>query len=154
MNVVLITHERKKELLIRFCEAYSNILKKHNLFSTEDFSKAISEAIGTQVNSFLRSSRGGYQQIASRVACNEIDFLVFFKDPFTENQTEIHENEIEHLCDIHSVPVATNMASAELMVLGIERGDLNWRLVMNSGSLSQLEQLKPAAKLNSELVDK
>jgi methylglyoxal synthase len=140
MNVVLIAHNRKKDLLIRFCEAYSVILKKHTLFSTEEFARTISEVVDCHVNSFLTKNRGGYQQIASRVVCNEMDFLVFFKDPLSSNVQEVGEAEIIRLCDLHSVPIATNMATAELIILGMERGDLDWRLVMSVTSLERLER--------------
>lgn len=140
VNITLIAHDRKKELLIRFCDAYNSILRKHNIFSTEDVSKAVANAIGCHVSAFLTRQRGGYQQIASRIICNETDLLIFFKDPLTENAQELRETEIARVCDVHSVPMATNMAAAELMILGMERGDLDWRLVMNSASLARLER--------------
>ena len=142
MNIALISHERKRNLLIRFCEAYCTVLKKHTLFSTEDFGNMISSVVGKSVSTFLKGNRGGYQQIAAKIACNEIDLLVFLKDPFIDVKEETREGEVERLCDLHAVPSATNIATAEAVILGLERGDLDWRNVMNSDSLSKLDKLK------------
>lgn len=144
MNIILIAHEKKKELLLRFCEAYNGVLKKHSLFSTEDLRLKIINVVNCSVSAFLSGDRGGYQQVESRIACNEVDLVVFFKDPFTKNELEKREVEIERLCDVYAVPIATNIAAAELMILGVERGDLNWRMVMNNWSLAKLDKLKPA----------
>lgn len=144
MNIILIAHEKKKELLLRFCEAYNSVLKKHSLFSTEDLRLKIVNVVNCSVSAFLAGDRGGYQQVESRIVCNEADFVVFFKDPFTKNELERREVEIERLCDVYAVPIATNIAAAELMILGVGRGDLDWRMVMNNWSLAKLDKLKPA----------
>lgn len=144
MNIILIAHEKKKELLLRFCEAYNSVLKKHSLFSTEDLKLKIANVINCPVSALLAGDRGGYQQVESRIACNEVDLLIFFKDPFTKSEFEKRKVEIERLCDVYAVPIATNIAAAELMILGVERGDLDWRMVMNNWSLAKLDKLKPA----------
>ncbi|MDR1354617.1 MAG: methylglyoxal synthase [Oscillospiraceae bacterium] len=141
MNIVLIAQERKRDLLIRFCDAYRVILQKHSLFTTEELARAIGEAMECNVDAFLTKQRGGYQQIASRVICNEVDLFIFFRDPLTTTDTEeMCGSEVLRMCDVHSVPFATNIATAETIILGLERGDLDWRIIMNSSSLERLER--------------
>ena len=127
MNIALIAHDSKKELMVQFCIAYCGILSRHNLCSTGTTGKQISEATGLNIKRFLSGSQGGDQQIASLIACNEIDLLLFFRDPLTPTTREREELNILRLCDVHNVPVATNIATAEVIILAMERGDLDWR---------------------------
>ncbi len=127
MNIALIAHNSKKELMIQFCTAYCNIFKKHTLLATATTGRLISEATGLRIQCFLPGSHGGMEQIMARIACDEVDLLLFFRDPLRAGPDEPSSIDILRLCDVHTVPVATNIATAEALVHGLERGDLAWR---------------------------
>ena len=131
MNIALIAHDEKKELMVQFCIAYCGILSRHTLFATGTTGKMVSEATGLNIMSFLSGEHGGAQQIASRIGCDEIDMVLLFRDPLTPKPNEPDENALLRLCDIHQVPVATNIATAEVLIHGLERGDLDWREIIN-----------------------
>ena len=131
MNIAVIAHDTKKELLIQFCIAYSGILGQNNLCSTATTGKMVSEATGLNIFKFLSGKYGGYQQIAARIACNEIDLLLFFRDSMNLNPNEVDGDDLVRLCDIHTIPVATNIATAEALIHALERGDLDWRNILN-----------------------
>ena len=128
MHITLMAHDKKKELMVQFCIAYKGILEKHTISATAATGRLVSDATGLPINLFLSRAQGGIQQVGARIAYNEIDMVLFFTNP---NSTEQWQDqalvEIMHLCDAHNVPCATNLASAELMVLGLARGDLDWR---------------------------
>lgn len=132
MNIALIAHESKKELMIQLCIAYKGILKNHNLFATAGTGRLVEEATGIPVNCFLSGPLGGYQQIAARIAYNEIDFLIFLRDPLNSETVEHDIDELIKLCDIHTIPVATNLATAEILIMGLERGDFGWRDIVRT----------------------
>ena len=131
MNIALIADDTKKELMIQFCIAYCGIMNRHKLCSTGTTGKLISEATGLEIKRYLSSSQGGVQQISSLIACNEIDMLLFFRDPLTTKTHENREMDLPRLCDVHNIPVATNMATGEILIHGLERGDLDWRNIAN-----------------------
>jgi methylglyoxal synthase len=131
MNIALIAHNAKKELMVQFCIAYSGILGQHNLCATGVTGKMIADATGLHVFRYLSGRQGGDQQIAARIACNEIDLLIFLRDPIGMKQEEPDEANLIRLCDVHSIPVATNIATAEALIHALERGDLDWRDIVN-----------------------
>lgn len=131
MNIALIAHDKKKELMVQFCIAYCGILSHHNLCATGTTGKLIREATGLPVKSFLSGPQGGEQQIGARIAYNEIDLVLFFRDPLTSQQYEPDVNGVLRLCDMHNIPAATNVATAEVLILGLNRGDLGWRDIVN-----------------------
>ncbi len=132
MNIALIAHDKKKELMVQFCTAYKAILVQHNLYSTAGTGDLVEETTGLPVQKFLSGTQGGDQQIGARIAYNEIDLVLFFEDPLTAMPYEPDVSTILRLCDVHTIPIATNMATAEVLVLGLSRGDLDWRnLVRN-----------------------
>ena len=130
MNIALIAHDAKKELMVQFCIAYCGILSRHKLCSTGTTGKMVSEATGLEIQKFLTGSQGGDQQIADRIACNEIDMLLFFRDPLSPKPHEPSDINILRLCDMHNIPFATNIATGEVLIHGLERGDLDWRKVL------------------------
>ena len=134
MNISLIAHDAKKELMVQFCIAYSSILNKHNLSATGITGKMISESTGLKIQRFLSGSQGGMQQIAARIACNEIDMLLFFRDPMGKSMMDASDVSLLRLCDMHGIPVATNIATAEVLIHGLDRGDLEWRNVISPHS--------------------
>ncbi|MCR5523811.1 MAG: methylglyoxal synthase [Clostridia bacterium] len=131
MNIALIAHDAKKELMIQFCIAYCGILSHHNLFATGKTGKAVSDATGLEITRFFTGSQGGDQQIISRIQCNEIDLLLLFRDPLTAKPHEANEATLLRLCDVHNIPVATNIATAEALIHSLSRGDLDWRDIVN-----------------------
>jgi len=131
MNIALIAHDSKKELMVQFCIAYCGILSRHNLCATGKTGKLVSEATGLDIVRFLSGNQGGDQQIASRISYNEIDLLLFFRDPITPKLGEINEATLLRLCDVHNIPMATNIATAEALIHALERGDLDWRDIVN-----------------------
>ena len=131
MNIALMAHDSKKELMTQFCIAYCGILSKHTLCATGTTGKLVSEATGLEIEKYLSGSQGGDQQIGSRIACGEIDLLLLFRDPISPNPGEPSENNILRLCDVHNIPVATNIATGEALIHSLERGDLDWRDIVN-----------------------
>ena len=131
MNIALIAHDNKKELMVQFCIAYCGILSRHNLCATGTTGKLVSEATGLKITCFMAGSQGGDQQISSRISCNEIDLLLFFRDPINAKPSEPNEMTLLRLCDVHNIPMATNIATAEVLIHGLERGDLDWRDIVH-----------------------
>ena len=130
MNIALMSHDRKKELMVQFCIAYCGILSKHTICATNATGRMVAEATGLPVNLFLSHEHGGIEQIGQRIIYNEIDMVLFFNYP---QDTDMDDSVmyITRLCDQHSVPMATNVATAEMLIHGLARGDLDWREVMN-----------------------
>lgn len=131
MNIALIAHDTKKELMVQLCIAYCGVLSKHNLCATGTTGKMVAEATGLNVQRYLSGSQGGDQQIAARISCNEIDLLLFFRDPISVKPHEPTDMNLLRLCDVHNIPVATNIATAEALIHALERGDLDWRDIVN-----------------------
>ena len=134
MEIAIIAHDTKKELMAQFCIAYCGILSKHNLCATATTAKYISEATGLEIDKLMSGKAGGEQQIASRIAYNEIDVLLNFRD--TRSNATVSEEELEllRMCDLYNIPVATNIATAEVVITALDRGDLAWREIVNPHS--------------------
>lgn len=130
MNIAIIAHDSKKELMVQFCIAYCGILNEHKICATGTTGKVVSEATGLKIEKYLGGIQGGDQQIAAKIACNEIDLLLFFRDPHNPRPHEPNEMNLLRLCDVHTIPVATNIATAEVLIHGLERGDMEWRNIL------------------------
>ncbi len=132
MNIALIAHDAKKELMTDFCIAYKGILSRHKICATGSTGKIVEEATQLPIVKLLSGMHGGSQQIAARIACDEVDLLLFFMDPLNTgaDRNAMAENNLLRLCDMHNIPFATNLATAEMLVLGLERGDLGWREIL------------------------
>ena len=133
MEIAIIAHDMKKELVTQFCIAYCGILSKHNLCATSITAKYISEATGLTIERLMAGDQGGEQQIASRISYNEIDLLLYFRDTRSEYRSE-SDAELLRMCDLYNVPIATNIATAEVLVCALDRGDLDWRSIVNPRS--------------------
>ena len=129
MNIALMAHDSKKELMVQFCIAYSGILSHHNLCATGTTGKLVAEATGLPITLYLHGKQGA-QQIAARIAYNEIDLVICFCDPANPEGFE-SVNKLARLCDQYQIPFATNAATAEVLVQGLRRGDLDWRNIVN-----------------------
>lgn len=132
MEIALIAENAKKELMTQFCIAYCSVLSRHNLYTTSTLGNMIYDATGLKSEKFLSGPQGGIEQINTKVEFNEIDALIIFRDNDNNNLrvNEFEENLIR-TCDSHNVPVATNIATAELIICAIDRGDLDWRNYVN-----------------------
>jgi methylglyoxal synthase len=130
MNIALLAHDRKKELMVQFCIAYCGILAKHNICATNTTGRLVAEATGLPITLCLPCTQGGSQQIGARIAYNEIDLVLFFCDPIG-NESFKDVNEITRLCDQYNIPIATNSATAEVLVQGLNQGMLDWRDIVN-----------------------
>ncbi len=127
MNIALIAHDAKKKLMQNFCIAYRGILSKHELFATGTTGRLIEEVTNLNVYKFLAGHLGGEQQVGAQIENNQIDLVIFLRDPLTPKPHEPGVSNLAKLCDIYNIPLATNLASAELMVKSLDRGDLEWR---------------------------
>ncbi len=128
MNITLMAHDKKKELMVQFCTADKSVLSKHNLSATATTGRLVAEATGLPVTLYLSHNQGGHQQVDARIAYNEIDLVLLFTDPNNSDPWEDQQVvQTLHLCDAHNVPMATNLATAEMLILGLQRGDLDWR---------------------------
>ena len=123
MNIGFIADDSKKKLMQNFCIAYRGILNKHSLYATGTTGRLIEEATTLTVNKFLEGSLGGAQQFASQIENNSMDLVFYFRDPNEVSPTKT----VLHLCDIYSIPLATNLATAELLIRSLDSGDLEWR---------------------------
>lgn len=129
MNIALIAHDKKKKALIDFSIAYNSVLKRHTLFATGTTGKVIYEATGLEIHRFLSGPLGGDQQIGAKIATNDLDLVIFIRDPLTAQPHEPDILALMRLCDVHNIPLATNIGAAEILIKGLDRGDLNWRKV-------------------------
>lgn len=133
MNIALIAHDKKKDDLVRFAIAYEKILAEHKLFATGTTGLRIMEATNLQVERFQSGPFGGDQEIGAMIAKNKMDIVIFFRDPLTAQPHEPDVSALIRLCDVYAIPLATNMGTAEILIKGLERGDLSWRDVVKKG---------------------
>ncbi|MEH7415140.1 methylglyoxal synthase [Neobacillus drentensis] len=130
MNIALIAHDQKKNDLVQFVTAYRDIFAKHTLFATGTTGGRINEATGLEVTRFKSGPLGGDQEIGAMIAKNQMDAIFFFRDPLTAQPHEPDVTALVRLCDVYSIPLATNMGTAELLIRGLEMGLLEWRNVV------------------------
>lgn len=130
MNVALIAHDKKKNDMVQFAVAYKYVLQKHTLFATGTTGTKIMEATGLKIQRFQSGPLGGDQEIGAMIAQNNMDMVIFFRDPLTAQPHEPDVSALMRLCDVYAIPLATNMGSAELFIHGLERGDLKWRSIL------------------------
>ena len=126
MNIALLAHDAKKMLMQNFCIAYRGILSKNELFATGTTGRLIEEVTNLNVHKYLAGDLGGEQQIGAQIEHNQIDLVIYMRDT-SGSETHSGEANILRLCDIHNIPAATNLASAELLIKSLDRGDLEWR---------------------------
>ena len=127
MNIGLVAHDSKKKLMQNFCIAYRGILSKNDLYATGTTGRLIEEVTNLSVHKYLAGHLGGTQQLAAQIEHNEIDLVIFLRDPVQPKRHEPDVNNVVHLCDVHNIPIATNLATAELLIKSLDRGDLEWR---------------------------
>lgn len=136
MNIALIAHDTKKDTLVNFVIAYQKIFAKADLFATGTTGLRIQEATGLSVHRYLSGPLGGDQQIGAMIAEDRMDLVLFFRDPLAAQPHEPDILALLRLCDVHNIPVATNIATAEVLVKALDRGDFAWRDTVNPKSNS------------------
>ena len=127
MNVGLVAHDAKKKLMQDFCIAYRGILSRNQLFATSTTGRLIEDVTDLQIHKFLPGHLGGMQQMGVQIANNEMDMVIFLRDPQHPNKHEPDVNDIVKLCDAYNIPIATNLATAELLIMELGSGALEWR---------------------------
>jgi methylglyoxal synthase len=155
MEIAIIADDTKKELITQFCIAYCGTLSKHSLCATSTTGAYISEATGLKIEKLLSGTHGGEQQIASRISFDEIDVLFYFRSttPRTDINAAMAEQNLLRLCDVHNVPVATNIATAEVIVNSLERGELDYREFINPRSAYNTKRREEENKKKNENID-
>ena len=127
MNIGLIAHDAKKKLVQNFCVAYRGILAKHTLFATGTTGRLVEEVTNLTVHKYLAGHLGGEQQLGAQIEDNDLDLVIFLRDPLQPKPHEPNVSNVLRLCDVHNIPVATNLATAELLIKSMERGDFEFR---------------------------
>jgi methylglyoxal synthase len=128
LKIVLLADHRKNELLVNFCIAFMRILEKHELVSVSNTARLVRSASNLDVLGLSADNSGGLEPLASRAMFNEIDAVVYLRDPMLDEYDL--PNPLTRACDVNSIPYATNLATAEILVLAIDRGDLDWRKLL------------------------
>jgi methylglyoxal synthase len=131
MNIAVTAHDRRKELMVQFCIAYCGIIARHSLSATSTTGQLVAEATGLPVELYLPGVQGGVQQLGARIAYNELDLVLYFSDPDGDGPSTRSVMEISRLCDQYNIPFASNIATAEVLIHGLRRGDLDWRDIVN-----------------------
>ena len=132
MNIGLIAHDSKKVLMQNFCIAYRGILNKHTIHATGTTGRLVEEVTNLNIHKYLAGHLGGEKQLGARIENNELDLVIFLRDPLTAKSHEPDADPVFRLCDIHNIPLATNVATAELLIKALDRGDLDWRELVRS----------------------
>lgn len=127
MKIALIAHDAKKKLMQNFCIAYRGILSKNELFATGTTGRLVEEVTNLSIHKHLAGHLGGAQQLGAQIENNQIDLVIFLRDPITPKSHEPNIGDVCRLCDMYNIPIATNLASAELLLKALDRGDMEWR---------------------------
>lgn len=130
MNIAIVANDSKKILMENLCIAYRHILCMHEIYATGTTGELVEETSNIPVHKYLAGQLGGEQQLGSQIASNEIDLVIFLRDPDQTDDHDMDPNTISRLCDIHNIPIATNLATAEVLLLALDRGDLDWRKLL------------------------
>ena len=131
MKLALIAHDKKKNDMVQFARAYQHILGKHKLYATGTTGIKIMESTGLEIHRFQSGPLGGDQEIGALIAQNKMDMVIFFRDPLTAQPHEPDISALIRLCDVYAIPLATNMGTAEVLIHGLDRGDLQWRSIIH-----------------------
>ena len=147
MTIAILAHDSRKELALQFCTAYSAILSKNTVIATGTTGRMLAQTTGLPVHCYLSGRLGGVQQITSRIACDEVDLVLFFRDPLKADAASITEQNLLRLCDMHSVPIATNIATAEVLLRGMDQGDLDYREGMHPALVEPGTAATPTSRI-------
>ncbi len=131
MEIAIIASDKRKELMTEFCIAYCGVLSRHHLCATGTTGRYLADATGLDIEIMLSGTHGGTQMIASRISYNEIDLLLYFRDTADDNEYADAQLNLVRMCDKQNIPVATNIATAEALIMALDRGDLDWRMLVH-----------------------
>ncbi len=134
MKIALVAHDKMKKTMVGFCIAYENILKKYKIYATGTTGKMVMDETSLDIERLASGPLGGDQQIGSLIVSQDIDLVIFLRDPLT---SQAHETDIQaliRLCDVYHVPIATNLASAEIFIKALDRGEFSFREVRKTTS--------------------
>lgn len=134
MEIAIIADDNKKELMAQFCIAYCGILSKHHLCATHTTGRYIADATGLEIETYMPGYSGGTEQINSLISYNEIDLVFYFRSTDQFIETSDAAQDLYRLCDVNNIPLATNIATAEVLVTALEAGSFNWRDFINPRS--------------------
>lgn len=140
MTIAILAHDSRKELAMQFCTAYSAILSRNTVIATDTTGRMLAQSTGLPVHCCLSCRLGGLQQISARVACDEVDLVLFFRDPLNASVVNANEQNLLRLCDMHSVPIATNIATAEVLLRGLDQGDLDYRASTRASAVGDMPE--------------
>ena len=127
MNIAIIADDKRKELMVQFCIAYCGILSKHRLCATATTGKLVADVTGLEIARLMSGERGGMQQLANKIAYDEIAMVLFFRDPMAQKENARDDLNLLRLCDMHNIPLATNIATGEILVRALTTDALDWR---------------------------
>ncbi len=127
MKIALIAHDEKKDELVNFAIAYESIFAEYTLYATGTTGKRIMEETDLEIIRMNSGPLGGDQQIGAMIATGELDLILFFRDPLTAQPHEPDVSALLRLCDVYGIPLATNIATAELLIRSVEKGYFKWR---------------------------
>lgn len=144
MEIAIIADDNKKELMAQFCIAYCGILSRHHLCATHATGRYIAEATGLDIETYMPGASGGTEQINSRISYNEIDLVFYFRSTDYAKEPSDAALDLLRLCDVNNIPLATNIATAEVLVTALEAGSFDWRQFINPRS--EYNQRKKALK--------
>jgi len=130
MKIGFIAHNSKKSLMENFCLAYKRILSKHELYATGGTGRRIEEVTNLRVHQFLPGAVGGDKQFTEMIERNDMDMVIFFYNPLLQDPRQADIDSITRCCDKYNIPIATNIATAESLLLGLANGDLDWRNIV------------------------
>ena len=131
MNIALIAHDEKKNEMVNFSIAYEHIFSQHSLYATGTTGKRIMDETNLSIERLMSGPLGGDQQIGSMIATGDMDLIIFFRDPLTAQPHEPDVSALLRLCDVYAIPLATNIATAELLIRSVEKGYFSWRETAN-----------------------
>jgi len=129
LNIGLIAHDSKKKLMQNFCIAYRGIMSKHEIYATGTTGSLVEQVTNLNIHKMLDGHLGGESQLSALIEQNMIDLVIFLRDPLNPKSHEPKLNDVMKICDMHNIPVATNLATAELLIKALDNGDLDWREV-------------------------
>ena len=127
MNIALVANDSKKTLMENLCIAYRHILIKHDLYATGTTGQLIEDTSSLPVHKYLAGDLGGEQQLGALIEQNEMDLVIYLREPLAPQKHDPDVKRIFHLCDTHNIPLATNLATAEMMIRSLGRGEMDWR---------------------------
>ena len=129
MKIALIAHDRKKSMMVKLATAYKTILEKHELFATGTTGQRITEATGLPIHRFKSGPLGGDQQIGAMISEDQLDLVIFLRDPLAAQPHEPDVTALIRLSDVYEIPLATNIGTAEVLLRGLEAGSLDFRRI-------------------------